>query len=379
MPPDSQTLPLSELEGEAPRLELLVVHAGRVTTVPLAEGQSVVVGRGNSATVVVPDRGLSRQHVRVQIEAGAAVLTDLGSSNGTFVHGARIDAQTPQRLPFDVPVSAGVTRLVVHGASAAAELGPYSAAVETARRMSASLLNVLLVGERGMGKRRLAHALHRRSPRAGAALAELDVRTTPFDPRLARPGQTLLVVGLDSLGPLDQDRLAGRLTSTRDVRLVGAWTGANCDELQPSLRRVLGEVEIVLPSMAQLGVEFDAIAQSIVAETAHRMKMAHTPQFSEASLTKLRAHRFEDGLRELRAVAERAVAHNAAISIEPEALGLPQEADPWTPQERRERERIMAALDECAGNQSRAAKVLGISRGTLVSRLNKYGLKRPRK
>jgi two-component system, NtrC family, response regulator AtoC len=44
-----------------------------------------------------------------------------------------------------------------------------------------------------------------------------------------------------------------------------------------------------------------------------------------------------------------------------------------------ERQRIIDAVEECGGNQSRAAKMLGISRNTLASRLDQYGIKRPRK
>jgi DNA-binding NtrC family response regulator len=44
-----------------------------------------------------------------------------------------------------------------------------------------------------------------------------------------------------------------------------------------------------------------------------------------------------------------------------------------------ERSRIVAALESCAGNQTHAAKMLGISRRTLISRIEQYGLRRPRK
>jgi two-component system, NtrC family, response regulator AtoC len=44
-----------------------------------------------------------------------------------------------------------------------------------------------------------------------------------------------------------------------------------------------------------------------------------------------------------------------------------------------ERQRIIDALAACAGNQSRAAKVLGIARRTLVSRLDDYKIPRPKK
>jgi DNA-binding NtrC family response regulator len=44
-----------------------------------------------------------------------------------------------------------------------------------------------------------------------------------------------------------------------------------------------------------------------------------------------------------------------------------------------EKQQILAALAECAGNQTHAARVLGISRATLVSRLDAYKIPRPRK
>ena len=44
-----------------------------------------------------------------------------------------------------------------------------------------------------------------------------------------------------------------------------------------------------------------------------------------------------------------------------------------------ERERIIGALKQCGGNQTKAAEMLGISRRTLLNRLDQYNLPRPRK
>jgi transcriptional regulator with GAF, ATPase, and Fis domain len=51
---------------------------------------------------------------------------------------------------------------------------------------------------------------------------------------------------------------------------------------------------------------------------------------------------------------------------------LPEELD------RLERERVLAALAECGGNQTRAAKMLGMTRRALIGRLERYNVPRPR-
>ncbi len=50
---------------------------------------SNVVGRGQDADLRIPDTGVSRRHIDVQFDGTAAVLHDLGSTNGTTVNGHR--------------------------------------------------------------------------------------------------------------------------------------------------------------------------------------------------------------------------------------------------------------------------------------------------
>ena len=71
------------------RRSRLVASDGR--TYPLAIG-SIVIGRGEQATLRLPDVGISRRHARIDFDGAQAVLTDLGSTNGTMVNGQRISA-----------------------------------------------------------------------------------------------------------------------------------------------------------------------------------------------------------------------------------------------------------------------------------------------
>lgn len=53
-----------------------------------------VIGRGHDADIVVDDTGISRRHVEFRITGSGVILTDLGSTNGTYVEGHRVDAAT---------------------------------------------------------------------------------------------------------------------------------------------------------------------------------------------------------------------------------------------------------------------------------------------
>jgi transcriptional regulator of acetoin/glycerol metabolism len=66
----------------------------------------------------------------------------------------------------------------------------------------------------------------------------------------------------------------------------------------------------------------------------------------------------------------------AGRSAAAEAAPQGRPADPGVHDERA---RIIAALEACAGNQSRAARMLGIPRRTFLNRLDAHGIPRPRK
>ena len=50
-----------------------------------------IIGRGQQAHIRMMDEGVSREHCEIQIEGGAMILHDLGSTNGTFCRGVRVD------------------------------------------------------------------------------------------------------------------------------------------------------------------------------------------------------------------------------------------------------------------------------------------------
>ncbi|MBN1516749.1 FHA domain-containing protein [Candidatus Sumerlaeota bacterium] len=62
-------------------------------TVWLTGQESFILGRGTMADIKIEDSGASKQHARITLEEGRYVLTDLNSSNGTFVNGERIKQQ----------------------------------------------------------------------------------------------------------------------------------------------------------------------------------------------------------------------------------------------------------------------------------------------
>ena len=59
----------------------------------ILEGDQMTIGRDSTNEIVINDAEISRRHSRLTFQGGKYVLEDLGSTNGTFVNGARITSR----------------------------------------------------------------------------------------------------------------------------------------------------------------------------------------------------------------------------------------------------------------------------------------------
>ncbi|UQA60261.1 sigma 54-interacting transcriptional regulator [Polyangium aurulentum] len=126
---ETLNLRLDELEALSRRgrvLLLLVYHREGVSSVPLYPGRPIILGRKpppGPSGVAVHEPSLSREHARFDLTDAGDIVTvkDLGSTNGTWVRGQRI--QEAQLSPGD-EVRMGTVHVVVHG-------GAYARAVSS--------------------------------------------------------------------------------------------------------------------------------------------------------------------------------------------------------------------------------------------------------
>jgi hypothetical protein len=93
-------------EAAAPVRLVVVEGPQRGTTIPLG-ASAVVLGRATSCTLPIGDDYASGRHARIFPHEGSWWVEDLGSTNGTFVDGERIDG--PTALTPGRPVRVGQT------------------------------------------------------------------------------------------------------------------------------------------------------------------------------------------------------------------------------------------------------------------------------
>jgi DNA-binding winged helix-turn-helix (wHTH) protein len=84
---DARQVPAVDVSGAAPSAARLVSGHGEW---PLSEGTNLV-GRDRDCVVRIDSATLSRHHARIVVTSGENTVEDLGSKNGTYVNGQRVD------------------------------------------------------------------------------------------------------------------------------------------------------------------------------------------------------------------------------------------------------------------------------------------------
>ncbi|HKO94287.1 MAG TPA: FHA domain-containing protein [Polyangiaceae bacterium] len=89
MEPTEKVDPSSARVSAASQVSLLLTWGDRALAVALREEQSCVVGRADSAEIVIDDPSLSRAHARLSLQNGQVIVEDLSSTNGCLLNGVR--------------------------------------------------------------------------------------------------------------------------------------------------------------------------------------------------------------------------------------------------------------------------------------------------
>jgi transcriptional regulator with GAF, ATPase, and Fis domain len=429
---------------------LVVVGNGDLATVALGD-RDLVIGRGADCDVVVDHRSLSRRHAILR-PGPPATVQDLGSTNGTRVAGQIYRGGAPVGLDPGEGFHVGpiafliVRRPALHaptasGADLLRVLDPTPDGVTPfVRDLARAGVNVLILGETGVGKEVLASTIHALSGRSGAltrincaALSESLLESELFGHEKgsftgAAAQKTGLIeaadrgtVFLDEVGELSptiQAKLL-RVVEQREVLRIGATRPTSLDVrfLAATNRDLLAEVdagkfrrdlffrldgiELVIPPLRERRALIGPLARSFL-DQARTHAGRPGLQLDPDAVAALDAHGWPGNVRELKAVIERAVLlarsdrigirHLAFARRAPEPVAAPPATPPAAPprildgapddlgdDQRSERDRMVRTLDACAGNQTRAAKQLGISRSTLVTKLTLYRIRRPRR
>jgi DNA-binding NtrC family response regulator len=312
---------------------------------------------------------------------------------------------------------------------------------QAASRIAVGRLSVLVLGETGAGKERFAERIHDMSPRRTAsfvrincsAISEPVLEAELFgNDQLGKPGLLELADGGTAfLSDVDQlpaalqhkllraveDAAVRRVHGTRawpiDVRYVASTSkdlSAEVDDgrFRRDLYFRLAGATFAIPPLRDRRDEVGPLAEQFVAAAA--APLGRSFALSDDARQWLADHDWPGNIRELRNACERAVLLATGTLIErhhlttiddpikrppsqrmrssatippPPGIRAPSAADMPTQVRATvaelEKQRILEALERCAGNQTRAAEMLGISRRTLINRLDEYGIARPRK
>ncbi len=401
--------------------QLILRGAEGIEIRTLGEGDQMTFGRSRSASYPIPDSRVSRLHAQIRVEEGAIWVEDLDSRNGTLV--GRYLLRKAERRAFGGDlVRIGPLEVVVAqlggGCAQPDRGGPDGIVVadpsmrhvfEVARRLSQTQTTVLIVGETGSGKEVVAGQIHRWSARAAGPFVRLGCASVPpavleaelfgVEPKRgffhAANGGTLLLDEIGELSPEVQTRLLSFLEHPGgddhrlDVRILCA-THRDLDEdvrkgrFRQDLYYRINTFTLRVPPLRERPEEILLLADHHARAIGRTMGVS-APTIDPQACAALAQHVWPGNVRELRNAIEHAIvlASDGVIRTEhlPDSvIGRPSPAaeDPGKLVDRIadvERQTIQEALRLEKGNQTRAARRLGITRRALVYRIDRLGLR----
>jgi DNA-binding NtrC family response regulator len=290
--------------------------------------------------------------------------------------------------------------------------------LELVTRIGPSNANILITGEHGTGKEVIAKTLHALSPRANrpmiavntGALSEGTFESEVFghvkgaftDARTDRIGRFELADGgtlfLDEIAnvPIKQqakllrvleagemERVGSSTTRKVDVRVLSATNADLRSESEAGRFRAdllfrLNTVEVHIPPLRDRREDIPPLAAHFLKEYAQRYRK-EVRQFEPATMQLLLTYAWPGNVRELDHAIERAVLLSTGSAIKPADIGLQGRDGTGSRLDEMSLEEVESllirkALARHSGNVSHAAEALGLSRGALYRRIEKYGL-----
>ncbi len=299
---------------------------------------------------------------------------------------------------------------------------PWRQALAHAAKVGATEATVLLTGESGTGKEVIAHLIHDTSRRAGGPFVALNCAALPealLESELfgyekgaftgavvARPGRVEQAAGgtlfLDEVGEMTpavqakflrvlQEREFQRLGGTRvqkaNVRVIAATNrdlhaALSRGELRGDLYYRLHVFAICLPPLRERPEDIPALVEHFITALGPAVLGRPASGISREAHERLLAHSWPGNVRELRNAVERALILSDGEMIMPEHLPAPPETPPAAEAapresldlETTERELVERALRHAGQNKAKAARLLGLTRTKLYTRMQRFGL-----
>ncbi|OCX65636.1 transcriptional regulator [Thioclava sp. SK-1] len=292
--------------------------------------------------------------------------------DGGAVFGHAIAPQAPRRAPIQHRASGPQVRSGVLATLAGSD-PTLTRVLAQAERLAPTPVPLLICGESGAGKTKLARAIHMASRRAGFVALEC-AATRPEDMRDAfaatsGAGGTLLLRRIEDLNRDTANMLAGLLDAHPDLRPISTCGQAptylmSQDSIPSTLYFRLAGSVLELPPLRERHDLGWLIERFLGRRSGGEMRL--TP----SARAELMARDWPGNLRELGNVLDVACALAESTVIDLPDLPAP-------PQLRDAELDLEAVLDACNWNMARAARRLGVNRSTVLRRIRKEGLRAP--